>query len=112
MPAVPEMPASVKALCVAPFGMEEGTSQAIENRKFVLVVGEPAQFDFLGSTLRHEDQPGEVVEAWEGEIELATTLETELSGDSGHTGIPGHRDRNPRNLVCLSVRRTSMAPGI
>lgn len=83
MPAVPGMPAPVKALCVAPFGMEEGTSQAIENREFVLVVGEPAQFDFLGSTIRHDDRAGEVVEAWEDEIELVTTLDTKLDGESG-----------------------------
>lgn len=83
MPAVPGMPAPVKAVCVAPFGMEEGTSQAIDNREFVLVVGEPAQFDFLGSTIRHEDRAGEVVEAWEDEIEPVTSLETELDGDAG-----------------------------
>lgn len=111
------MPAPVKALCVAPFGMEEGTSHAIDNREFVLVVGEPAKFDFLGSTLRHEDQPGEVVEAWEGEIELATTLETQLNGDSG-TLIPVTLESRATEIGTLeiwcifSVRRASMASGI
>ncbi len=83
MPAVPGMPAPVKALCVAPFGMEEGATQAIKNREFVLMVGEQAQFDFLGSSLRPEDTAGEVIETWEDEIELITTLETTLTGDTG-----------------------------
>ena len=83
MPAVPGIPSPVKALCVAHFGMEEGTSQSIENREFVLAVGEPVQFDFLGSTLRKEDRAGQIVETWEGEIHLLTTLETSLGGDSG-----------------------------
>ncbi|MDO9112030.1 MAG: Hsp70 family protein, partial [Desulfatirhabdiaceae bacterium] len=108
--AVPGMPAPVKALCVAPFGMEEGTSQAIENREFVLVVGEPAQFDFLGSTLRHEDRPGEVVEAWEGEIELATTLETELSGDSG-TLIPVILESRATEIGTLEIWCISPSDG-
>lgn len=82
MPAVPGMPSPVKALCVAPFGMEEGTTQEISNQEFVLVVGEPAQFDFFGSSTRHEDIAGEVVETWEGEIDLITTIETVLSKDS------------------------------
>ncbi len=82
MPAVPGMPSPVKALCVAPFGMEEGTTREISGQEFVLVVGEPAQFDFLGSSIRHEDIAGEVVESWEGEINLITTIEIMLSKDS------------------------------
>ncbi len=110
MPAVPGMSAPVKALCVAPFGMEEGTSQTIENQEFVLVVGEPAQFDFLGSTLRHEDRSGEVVEAWEGEIELATTLETELSGDSG-TLIPVTLESRATEIGTLEIWCISPSDG-
>jgi hypothetical protein len=110
MPAIPGMSAPVKALCVAPFGMEEGTSQAIENQEFVLVVGEPAQFDFLGSTLRHEDRSGEVVEAWEGEIELATTLETELSGDSG-TLIPVTLESRATEIGTLEIWCISPSDG-
>lgn len=102
MPAVPGMPAPVKALCVAPFGMEEGTSQAISGREFVLVVGEPAQFDFLGSATRHEDRPGEVVETWEDEIEPVTTLETALSGDAG-TLIPVTLETRATEIGTLEI---------
>src|SRR4029450_11215346 len=34
LPAVPGLPAPLKALCVVPFGMEEGTAAAIANREF------------------------------------------------------------------------------
>ncbi len=83
MPAVPGMPTPVKALCVAPFGMEEGTRVFLEDREFVLVVGEPVRFDFFGSTIRKNDPAGAVVEDWHDEIEEITTLETLLDGPSG-----------------------------
>lgn len=83
MPAVPGMPVPVKALCVAPFGMEEGTRIPISQRTFVLVVGEPVRFDFLGSTVRRSDPAGAVVEDWYEEIEQITTLETVLDGEAG-----------------------------
>jgi hypothetical protein len=83
MPAVPGMPAPVKALCVAPFGMEEGSSAQIQDREFVLVVGEPVRFDFLGSSVRKTDAIGNIVEDWQGDIEEITTLETTLDGEIG-----------------------------
>jgi hypothetical protein len=87
LPAVPGMPVPIKALCVAPFGMEEGTEAALANQEFVLVVGEPVKFDFLGSSVRIDDTIGQVVEEWEDDIEEITTMETTLSGDTG-TAIP------------------------
>jgi len=86
MPAVPGMPAPTRALCVAPFGMEEGAKAKLENQEFIIVVGEPVKFDFLGSSLRPEDSFGTVVDDWEDEIneinEIAT-IETTLDGDYG-----------------------------
>ncbi len=83
MPAVPGMAAPVKALCVAPFGMEEGTEAHLTDREFVLVVGEPVRFEFFGSTIRKEDPAGAVIEDFHDEIELLTTLETTLDGPYG-----------------------------
>lgn len=83
MPAVPGMPAPVKALCVAPFGMEEGTDANIRDKEFVLVVGEPVRFDFLGSSVRKTDAIGHIVEDWQGDIEEITTIETSLDGEPG-----------------------------
>jgi len=83
LPAVPGIPTPVKALCVAPFGMEEGTEAEIPDKEFGLVVGEPVKFDFLGSHIRHHDTIGTVVEDWEGEVEQITTVETSLEGEAG-----------------------------
>ena len=84
MPAVPGMPAPIKALCVAPFGMEEGSGSTLPDREFVLVTGEPVKFDFLGSTVRLDDVPGVLVDEWEDEIEPITTIETTLDGEPGN----------------------------
>ncbi len=83
MPAVPGMPTPVMALCVAPFGMEEGTETSLSGREFGLVVGEPVRFDFLGSTTRQTDSIGTVVDDWQGDIEKITTVETVLEGETG-----------------------------
>lgn len=83
MPAVPGVPTPVKALCVAPFGMEEGSEATLPDKEFGLVVGEPVKFDFLGSNTRRHDAMGTVAEDWEGEIEPITTLEMHLEGETG-----------------------------
>jgi len=79
LPAVPGALPPIKALCVVPFGMEEGTEADLPVQEFGLVVGEPAEFRFLGSTTRRADHVGVMVEEWEGEIDelspLTTTLE-------------------------------------
>lgn len=83
LPAVPGMPAPLKALCVAPFGMEEGSSTELTEREFNLIVGEPAKFDFLGSSVRTDDTEGSLIEDWESDIEPITTIETTLDGTYG-----------------------------
>ena len=81
MPAIPGMMAPLKALCVVPFGMEEGTTAAIPNREFGLVVGEPAEFRFLTSTVRKKDPPGALVEDWGDDLEELGPLEVTLQMD-------------------------------
>jgi molecular chaperone DnaK (HSP70) len=82
MPAVPGLPAPLKSLCVVPFGMEEGTEAKIPNREFGLVVGEPAEFRFLSSTVRKQDQIGGLVEDWgPDEIQELSPLEVTLKVD-------------------------------
>ena len=79
MPAVPGIEAPIKALCVAPFGMEEGTQSTVPDREFGLVVGEPAEFRFLSSTIRKQDRVGDLLENWGGEIEELNPLEVTLT---------------------------------
>jgi hypothetical protein len=79
-PAVPGFAAPVKALCVAPFGMEEGTEADIPQQEFGLVVGEEVEFRFLGSTVRRDDKPGTVVDEWEGQIDELAPVRATLDG--------------------------------
>jgi molecular chaperone DnaK (HSP70) len=85
MPAVPGMEAPLKALCVVPFGMEEGTEAKIPDREFGLVAGEAAEFRFLSSTLRKQDQIGSLLDDWGDEIEELSPLEVtlKLEGQEG-----------------------------
>ena len=64
MPAVPGMEPPIQALCLAPFGMEEGTDAALPPQEFGLVVGEPVHFRFFGSSVRRHDQVGTMLDYW------------------------------------------------
>jgi hypothetical protein len=85
MPAVPGMEAPLKALCVVPFGMEEGTEAKIPEREFGLVVGEPAEFRFLSSTVRKQDEIGSLIEDWGDDVLELSPLEVTL-------GLEGQED--------------------
>ncbi len=91
LPAVPGAPPPLKALCVVPFGMEEGTEMDVPGQEFGLVVGSPAEFRFLGSTVRRSDTVGTMIEDWEGQIEELSPLQTTLEAPNkeGQT-VPVH----------------------
>jgi hypothetical protein len=86
-PAVPGMPRPLKALCVVPFGMEEGSEVDVPGLEIGLVVGEPASFRFFSSGERQSDVAGAVVDSW-GEDELieTDTLEATLEAENGVEG--------------------------
>jgi hypothetical protein len=65
MPAIPGMAPPVQALCVAPFGMEEGSEAELQTQEFGLVVGEPVHFRFFGSSTRRQDQIGTMLDYWQ-----------------------------------------------
>jgi molecular chaperone DnaK (HSP70) len=70
MPAVPGLEPPVSALCVAPFGMEEGTETKLPPHELALVVGELVKFRFFGSSVRRNDPAGTLLESWKpGELE-------------------------------------------
>jgi len=82
MPAVPGFEPPLQALCVAPFGMEEGSDAALPPQEFGLVVGEPVHFRFFGSSVRRQDQVGTLLDFWGPEElqeleEIQATLPTE-----------------------------------
>jgi hypothetical protein len=78
MPAIPGFRPPVKALCVVPQGMQEGTEQLIEGRTFGLVTGEAAEFRFFSSAVRSGDTPGQILPDAERELEETSLLEVEL----------------------------------
>jgi molecular chaperone DnaK (HSP70) len=64
MPAIPGMEPPITALCLAPFGMEEGSEAELPGMQFGLVVGEPVRLRFFGSSVRRNDAVGAQLEFW------------------------------------------------
>jgi Hsp70 protein len=90
MPAVPGLPAPLKALCVVPFGMEEGTRASVRDLEFGLIVGEPAEFRFLSSNVRKVDPVGTMIEDWGDDLEELSPLEVTLPASSSRAADPSH----------------------
>ena len=78
MPAVPGLAPDLVALCIAPFGMEEGTREELPDDEFGLVVGEPVRFRFFASTTRREDKVGTRLDYWSNE-ELSELDELDIT---------------------------------
>lgn len=98
-PAVPGVPTPLKAICVVPFGMEEGTEQTLDSQQFALVLGEHASFRFFSrSTEKLEDgsEPkiGTAVRKWKQELTELHTLDTLL-------------DKGPEDGKTIQVHLTS-----
>ena len=87
MPAVPGMEPPIEALCIAPFGMEEGTQAELPPQEVGLVVGEPVRFRFFGSSVRRADHVGAVLEQWTpDEIEELEEIEATLPAEGRQPG--------------------------
>ena len=90
MPAVPGLEPPITALCVAPFGMEEGTTVDLSKAQageLGVVVGEKVSFRFFGSTVRRKDEVGTAVERWKaGEIEELAPIEVDLPAEGRIAG--------------------------
>jgi hypothetical protein len=66
-----------------PFGLEEGSKVELPQRKFALVVGEPAEFRFFSSLTRKNDPPGEMIEEIGSDIEELAPMEVSLPAAEG-----------------------------
>ena len=82
-PAVPGLPAPLKALTVAPFGMEEGSSLPVPAPAFGLITGEPAEFRFFSSPTRHQDPPGALLDEIPDDLEELAPVQVNLPGAAG-----------------------------
>jgi len=78
--AIPGAPRPLRALCVVPFGMEEGSEADVPGEPIGLVVGEPAVFRFFSSSVRKQDRSGDLIPHWsESELEETDSLEANLT---------------------------------
>jgi hypothetical protein len=85
MPAVPGRPPPVRAVCLAPMGMEEGTTVDLPGEEVGLVVGEPVQFRLFASSVRREDRVGEAAPD-EGALEELPPVEATVPAGEGTAG--------------------------
>jgi molecular chaperone DnaK (HSP70) len=83
LPAVPGLAAPMKALTVVPFGLEEGTRVELPQRKFALVVGEPAEFRFFSSVSRRNDAAGFLLDDTSDNLEELAPIEVFLPPHAG-----------------------------
>jgi molecular chaperone DnaK (HSP70) len=80
--AIPGAPRPLRALCVVPHGMEEGTGLDVPADAIGLIVGQPAHFRFFSSAVRKDDQPGSRLSAWSpDELSETDSLEATLPSD-------------------------------
>lgn len=93
MPAVPGLAPEIEALCIAPFGMEEGTEVVLPADEFGLVIGEPVRFRFFASTNRRDDKAGMRLDYWmDEELQELDEIEITLPEEGRNKGevVPVH----------------------
>ncbi|MEY4684178.1 MAG: hypothetical protein RLZ25_637 [Pseudomonadota bacterium] len=82
VPAVPGIAPPLEALCIAPFGMEEGSEAALPPYEFGLIVGEPVHFRFFSSKVRRLDEVGTRLDWWaEDELQELAAIEITLPAE-------------------------------
>lgn len=82
-PAVPGLSPPLRAICIVPFGMEEGEEKELSNQEFALVLGEKANFRFFSHGTPHlssgvEPQIGTMLRQWKQELTELHPIETIL----------------------------------
>jgi len=87
MPAVPGVEPPIYALCVAPFGLDEGSQATPIEQELLAVVGEPVRFRFFGSTVRRDDSTGHLLEQFSSnELEELAPIEVVLPAEGRTAG--------------------------
>ena len=82
-PAVPGVEPALRAVCVAPFGMEEGSTQVL-NAELGVITGEPARFRFFTATNRPTDTVGTQVTDWHRQLTELPYIEATAAGEPGN----------------------------
>jgi len=112
-PAVPGVEPPIVALCVAPFGIEEGTEAELPPQQLGVVVGEPVQFRFFGSSTRRDDPAGLELERWAaGELEELSPIEITLPAEGRRAGdvVPVHVRASVTPVGTLLIEAVPLEP--
>ena len=113
-PAVPGLQPEIEALCIAPFGMEEGTSEELPDDEFGLVIGEPVRFRFFASTIRREDTVGTRLDYWlDDELSELAEVEITLPVEGRRPGevVPVHLCAAVTEVGTLELQAVSQKDG-
>jgi molecular chaperone DnaK (HSP70) len=87
MPAIPGFEPPLEAVCIAPFGLEEGANVEIATQEFGLVIGQPVKFKFFGSTIRRDDIAGTHLDFWQpDDLESLPDIEVTLDSENRRKG--------------------------
>ena len=86
-PAIPGFPRPIKALCVVPFGMEEGTESDIPGHEFGLIIGQKVTFRFLSSSTRKNDALVTILEEWDDDVHEISPLQLTLENPEKNTSM-------------------------
>ena len=92
-PCLAVMPAII-TFAVVPFGLEEGSKVELPQRKFALLVGEPAEFRFFSSLTRKTDAAGSMLEEIPDDLEELSPIEVFL---------PPHGDESREEVVPVTL---------
>ncbi len=113
LPAVPGFAPPLQLLCVAPFGMEEGSQIELTQHELGLVVGEPVQFKFFGSNTRRYDEVGILLDTWlPAEIEELPEIQLTLPAEGDHQSgdvVPVHLSSRVTEVGTLALLAVSVA---
>ena len=110
--AIPGTPRPLRALCVVPFGMEEGTELDVPSDSIGLIVGQPAHFRFFSSSTRKDDREGVRLQHWTDEEltetdSLEATLPKDEALDDNYVPVQFHTKITELGLLelwCVSTR--------
>ncbi len=87
LPSVPGRRAPLRALCVAPRGLAEGSEVELAQREFALAIGQNSEFRVLRSTSRN-DKVGTLVEEIDDQFEWLAPVTVRIEGTSETGRIP------------------------
>lgn len=111
-PAVPGIEPPVSALCIAPFGMEEGSSVELPAQELGLIVGEPVRFRFFSSSVRRDDTIGAELEDAPDQLEELPPIEVTPSSDGRREGdiVPIHLRASVTEIGTLLLEAVALKP--